>query len=72
MRWLLEHRSDLGSNGWDSLLGEGKMRFATIKVNHFSMMRQPIVSTFLPLFISMISMITGVLLSTGEGIGGFD
>ena len=45
MRWLLDNRTDFGSNGWDELLGEGKMEFATLKCNHFTMMRQPVVST---------------------------
>lgn len=45
MRWLLENRTDFGSNGWDDLLGgEGKMRFATVEGNHFTIMRQPKVS----------------------------
>ncbi|KAL9606585.1 MAG: hypothetical protein Q9179_000239 [Wetmoreana sp. 5 TL-2023] len=44
MNWLLEDRTDFGANGWDQLIpGEGKMRFATIKGNHFTMMRQPAV-----------------------------
>ena len=44
MRWLLENRTDFGTNGWDGLLGQGKMEFATVKCNHFTMMRQPAVS----------------------------
>ena len=45
MRWLLENRTDFGSNGWDELLGgDGKMRFATVEGNHFTIMRQPKVS----------------------------
>ena len=47
MRWLLDNRTNFGSNGWDVLLGEGKMEFATVKCNHFTMMRQPVVSTCL-------------------------
>ncbi|KAI4121902.1 MAG: hypothetical protein LQ338_006102 [Usnochroma carphineum] len=44
MNWLLEDRTDFGSNGWDQLIpGEGTMRFATIEGNHFTMMRQPAV-----------------------------
>ncbi|KAL8720159.1 MAG: hypothetical protein Q9225_002947 [Loekoesia sp. 1 TL-2023] len=44
MEWLLEDRTDFGTNGWDRLIpGEGKIRFATIKGNHFTMMRQPAV-----------------------------
>ena len=48
MKWLLENRSDFGSNGWDGLLGDGKMQFATVKGNHFTMMRQPMVSYTIP------------------------
>ena len=44
MKWLLENRSDFGSNGWDDLLPAGKMRFGTVRGNHFTMMRQPAVS----------------------------
>lgn len=44
MRWLLENRSDFGSNGWDALLPGGTMQFATVGGNHFTMMRQPAVS----------------------------
>ena len=45
MRWLLENRTDFGSNGWEALLGKGKMDFATMKCNHFTMMRQPMVGS---------------------------
>ena len=54
MRWLLENRSDFGSNGWDALLDVGKMRFATVGGNHFTMMRQPAVSLILFFFLSVI------------------
>lgn len=50
MRWLLENRSDFGSNGWDALLPGGTMRFATVRGNHFTMMRQPAVSLHPPFF----------------------
>ncbi|KAL9596553.1 MAG: hypothetical protein Q9219_005731 [cf. Caloplaca sp. 3 TL-2023] len=43
MKWLLEDRTDFGTNGWEELLGEGKMRFATVEGNHFTMMRRPVV-----------------------------
>ena len=54
MRWLLENRSDFGSNGWDALLDVGKMRFATVGGNHFTMMRQPAVSLILFFSLSVI------------------
>ncbi|KAL8757001.1 MAG: hypothetical protein Q9199_002543 [Rusavskia elegans] len=43
MKWLLNNRMDFGANGWDELVpgGAGKMRFRTIKGNHFTMMRKP-------------------------------
>ena len=44
MRWLLENRSDFGSNGWDELLPGGTMAFGTVGGNHFTMMREPAVS----------------------------
>ena len=44
MNWLLENRTDFGTNGWDALLGQGKMEFATVQCNHFTMMRHPAVS----------------------------
>ena len=43
MKWLLENRTDFGSNGWHELLGEGKMQFAKIGGNHFTLMREPVV-----------------------------
>ena len=50
MKWLLENRTDFGTNGWDKLLGKGKMRFATVGCNHFTMMREPVVSLPSPNF----------------------
>ena len=46
MRWLLENRTDFGSNGWDELLDASKMHFGVVDGNHFTMMRQPRVSFF--------------------------
>ncbi|KAL8840310.1 MAG: hypothetical protein Q9170_001394 [Blastenia crenularia] len=43
MKWLLEGRTEFGANGWDELI-PGKMRFETVKGNHFTMMRRPVVS----------------------------
>lgn len=50
MKFLLDNRTDFGPNGWDKLLdiGEGKARIVQIDGNHFTMMRQPIVSFFVP------------------------
>ena len=48
MKWLLQNRTDFGPNGWDTLLGKGKMDFRTVKCNHFTMMREPAVRLFLP------------------------
>ncbi|KAL8798130.1 MAG: hypothetical protein Q9200_007820, partial [Gallowayella weberi] len=44
MRWLLEDRGEFGANGWDELIpgGESRMEFATVKANHFTMMRKPV------------------------------
>lgn len=61
MKFLLENRTDFGTNGWDQLLDvtldpqTGKGKNATMEkmdgVNHFTMMRPPAVSSTLsPLF----------------------
>ena len=44
MSWLLDKRTDFGDNGWAQLLGEDKMTFAEMDGNHFSMVREPLVS----------------------------
>ena len=44
MKWLLENRTDFGSNGWERLLGEENCTCASIDGNHFTMMKEPIVS----------------------------
>ena len=54
MRWLLDNRTDFGPNGWEALLGGEKMEFATVDCNHFTMMREPVVSCF-PLFFFFFS-----------------
>jgi len=39
MKWLLNNRTDFGPNGWDRLLGGGKVVVETMKdANHFSLM----------------------------------
>ena len=43
MDWLLDHRTDFSSNGWEKLLGPGKFSCTTVPGNHFTMMREPIV-----------------------------
>ena len=45
MKWLLQNRTEFESNGWDALLEKGKMTFTKVKCNHFTMMREPVVST---------------------------
>ncbi|KAK4989349.1 polyketide synthase [Elasticomyces elasticus] len=40
MKWLLNHRTDFGSNGWDQLCGKN-MKFGVMGGNHFSMMKEP-------------------------------
>ena len=42
--WILENRSDLGPNGWDILVGHGKISGVGVPGNHFTMMREPNVS----------------------------
>ena len=39
MKWLLNNRTDLGSNGWDGLLSGDSMTIETMDdANHFTMM----------------------------------
>ena len=45
MKWLLNNRTDFGPNGWDMLLGENKCTCVTLGGNHFSMMKEPVVSS---------------------------
>jgi thioesterase domain-containing protein len=45
MFWLSNDRKDLGHNGWEKLVGKGVQCMA-IDGNHFTMMRNPIVSFF--------------------------
>jgi len=44
MHWLVHDRTDLGTNGWERLLGEKNMKCVSTAGNHFTMMRDPIVS----------------------------
>lgn len=39
MKWLLNNRTDFGTNGWDTLLGDNKVIVRTLHdANHFTMM----------------------------------
>lgn len=51
MNWLLDNRTDFTSNGWEKLLGAGKCTCTTIPGNHFTMMREPIVSSATNVFL---------------------
>ena len=44
MKFLLDDRLDLGSNGWDKLLVEGNIITTAVQGNHFTMIREPDVS----------------------------
>ena len=44
MYWLSNDRSDLGPNGWEKLVGGKNIKCVSTIGNHFSMMRDPIVS----------------------------
>lgn len=44
VRFLLDNRIDLGSNGWGKLLGEENIITIPVQGNHFTMMREPNVS----------------------------
>lgn len=45
MKWLLNNRTDFGFNGWDELLGGENISTTSVEGNHFSMMKEPLVST---------------------------
>lgn len=45
MKWLLNNRTDFGFNGWDQLLGGENISTTSVEGNHFSMMKEPLVST---------------------------
>ncbi|PYI20253.1 putative polyketide synthase [Aspergillus violaceofuscus CBS 115571] len=42
MAWLCGNRLDLGENGWEALVGRGKVRCVSMDGNHFTMMREPL------------------------------
>ncbi|GES66779.1 polyketide synthase [Aspergillus terreus] len=43
--WLWEDRTDLGPNGWETLLGRRNIHIETLaRANHFSMVREPAAS----------------------------
>lgn len=44
MQWLLNNRTDFGFNGWDQLLGGENITTTSVEGNHFSMMKEPLVS----------------------------
>ncbi|WPG97329.1 conidial yellow pigment biosynthesis polyketide synthase [Acrodontium crateriforme] len=41
MKWLLNHRTDFGDNGWGQLCGVENMKYGVMSGNHFSMMKEP-------------------------------
>ncbi|KAK3617844.1 polyketide synthase [Elasticomyces elasticus] len=41
MKWLLNHRTDFGDNGWGQLCGAENMSYGVMGGNHFSMMKEP-------------------------------
>lgn len=45
MNWLLNNRTDFGYNGWDQILGAENIDTVDIAGNHFTMMRDPLVSS---------------------------
>lgn len=45
MDWLTHDRQDLGHHGWEKLVGEGNIKCMSTTGNHFTMMRDPIVSS---------------------------
>jgi iterative type I PKS product template protein len=45
MKWLLNNRTDFSHNGWGQLVDEKNMEFYVMGGNHFSMMKEPHVSS---------------------------
>ncbi|KAK3074539.1 polyketide synthase [Teratosphaeriaceae sp. CCFEE 6253] len=41
MKWLLNHRTDFGDNGWGQLCDPKNMSYGVMGGNHFSMMKEP-------------------------------
>ncbi|KAF2219879.1 polyketide synthase [Elsinoe ampelina] len=41
MKWLLNHRTDFGDNGWAQLCGKENMKCGVMGGHHFSMMKPP-------------------------------
>ena len=41
MKWLLNHRTDFGDNGWGQLCGVENMKYGVMGGHHFSMMKEP-------------------------------
>ena len=58
MKWLLENRRDFGFNGWDKLLGAQNItttdKETSIDGNHFTMMKEPLVSPGFTLIVSFM------------------
>ena len=46
MKWLLDDRTDFGDNGWAKLLGDDNMKFGVMDGNHFTMMKDELVSSY--------------------------
>ena len=55
MKWLLNNRTDFGPNGWDLLLGKENCTCVTLSGNHFTMMKEPIVSSITSFTIRVLS-----------------
>ena len=50
MKWLFNNRTDFGANGWDELLEEANITCTSVGGNHFTIMREPIVSCLLSIY----------------------
>ena len=55
MKWLLNNRTDFSPNGWDKLVGEGNCTCVTLEGNHFTMMKEPIVSSLSDVIVSQMN-----------------
>jgi iterative type I PKS product template protein len=51
--FLLDSRANIGFNGWEKLLGAENMTASDVEGNHFTMIRDPIVSFYFPQSLSI-------------------
>jgi hypothetical protein len=53
IKFLLDSRANIGFDGWEKLLGEENIAASDVEGNHFTMIRDPIVSFYFPQILSI-------------------